>query len=257
MLGTPGDCFAAVANNGNFVVFQGSPDKPGELICNSLGGAARWAKVATSAGRDPHLLWALLVLAQGRQCDEYPSYATALYATTKSIGQGRGLLRRDAVQRLHARLSHHRTCTTCGPTTAATMCSTPSPNSHLTGELHPGVSAQWAGSTWAFHGQFVCAENGGGDVINAKRTTASDWETFTFVDVPGTLGTIHPPDDPAAPRSSRTVALRTYSGHYVSAPERRGSTLSAEALDPRSGRPSSCKSAAMDRSPCAPATAST
>lgn len=232
VLGTPGDCFAAVANNGNFVVFQGSPDKPGELIYSSLGGAARWAK-----SRRPRVAirtfyghyWSSLKAANVMST----SYATALYATTKSIGQGEVFcvetLYNDTLAFRTADM-HYVRANNGGNDVLDTVPEQPLDWESFTPVYLPNGQVNLR----AFHGQFVCAENGGGDVINAKRTTASDWETFTFVDVPGTLGTIYPPDDPAAPRSSRTVALRTYSGHYVSARNGGGSTLSAEALDPRS-----------------------
>lgn len=232
VLGTPGGCFASVTNDGNLVVFQGSTDKPGELIYSSVSGAARWAK-----SRRPRVAirtfyghyWSSLKAANV----ESTSYSTSLYATTKGIGQGEVFCVETLYDgRLAFRTTdmHYVRAYNGGGSSLDTAAERPLDWESFTPEYLPNGQV----TLRAFHGQFVCAQNGGGDVVNAARTSASDWETFTFVDVPGPLGVLYPPDDPAAPRSSRTVALRTCYGSYWSAQNGGGSTLSAAAVDPRS-----------------------
>lgn len=232
VLGTPGDCFASVTNSGNLVVFQGSIDKPGELIYSSVDGAAHWVK-----SRRPRVAirtvngyyWSCLKAA--RVVDT--SHSSSLRATAKAIGQGEVFCVETLYDgRLAFRTTdmHYVRADRGGGTILDTNA-----ERALDWECFTPVYPPDGGfNLRAFHGQFVCAEKGGGDVINATRTDASIWETFTFVDVPGTLGVVFPPDDLAAPRSSRPVVLRTHNGHYWSAQNGGGSTLGTGAVDPQS-----------------------
>src|SRR6266516_7213366 len=55
-------------------------------------------------------------------------------------------------------------------------------------------------------GDYLCAEGGGGGEVNATRTAAGGWETFTLDGVAG-----------GAVDGCEAVHLRTFDGHYVCA----------------------------------------
>lgn len=60
----------------------------------------------------------------------------------------------------------------------------------------------------ALNGQFVAAESGGGSAVNANRSGAGPWETYTLVDLNG-----------AALQHGDLVRLRTWDGrHWLNAP---------------------------------------
>src|SRR5689334_6991384 len=68
----------------------------------------------------------------------------------------------------------------------------------------------------AANGQWVVAEGGGGGVVNANRTAAGPWESFTLEDANG-----------GALVSGDAIAIRTYDGHYLVAEGGGGSSLRA------------------------------
>jgi hypothetical protein len=66
---------------------------------------------------------------------------------------------------------------------------------------------------------FLCAENGGGGVVDATRTWAQEWETFTLVYAPGQNGPVD---------TGTQFHLRTYDNvHYVSAEQGGGGQVDA------------------------------
>ena len=86
------------------------------------------------------------------------------------------------------------------------------------GDLQDGDAIQLA----AFNGQYVCAENGGGGVVNANRPAAQDWETFIIHRIGG--GTI---------QSGDQVALQTkVTGNYLPALDGGGGTVIADRTEP-------------------------
>ncbi len=77
------------------------------------------------------------------------------------------------------------------------------------GPIHPPSSPVSVDVSLKSHaGLYVVAEQGGGAAVNANRTGAGPWETFTLVDLNG-----------GALQHGDTVRLRTIDGvHYLSAP---------------------------------------
>ena len=59
----------------------------------------------------------------------------------------------------------------------------------------------------AYNGQYLCAQNGGGEAVTANRTTAAEWEQFIIQKVQGS-GEI---------KSEDKVSLRCYNGMYLCA----------------------------------------
>jgi hypothetical protein len=75
----------------------------------------------------------------------------------------------------------------------------------------------------AINGQYVVAEQGGGDVVNANRDAAGPWETFALLDING--GDLVNGD---------RINLRTYGGYYLQATNGGGSSLTGLGTTPTS-----------------------
>ena len=240
MFGTPGDWFLAVANKRQLRGVPRQPRQAGRVRFTACwGGAARVGQVATSAGRDPHLLMGnSLDLAQAANV---MSIATPprRYATTSPSVRARSSASRSLCNGLRRRAPadmHYVRANNGGNDVPDTV---PGTATRL-GELHPGVSAQWAGQP--------------GGTVPWSMTVSREpkWHAATLSTPnapPRRLGRPSPSSTCAGhPRYDSPIRRSCGPGDRVArwrcAPipplhERRnggGSTLSPEAPDPRSGR---------------------
>lgn len=204
--GSPGATgFAAVTAAGHLAVFQGTVDRPGELVWSSRSGKVHWARErrprvalrthdghyltggksllnADAIACGPHELFELVTLWNDQVALRA---ASGQYVCAEGGGGGAITVSREEI-------GPYETFDRVAQTTAA------------------GAFALRAAS-----GHYVCAENGGGTVVLANRNAIDIWERFVQVDIPADHGWTRVPLEVGGALTAAPAVGSTLGSMYV------------------------------------------